>query len=280
MAQYEFLVAGMPDLILDENKNIVPFRTFMSEVETMVEGSHYDIVSAMRLPIDNQNLISVLDNKPDFDERGNYTREELVNAIRTFDVPEYMHVFLTAHKENKPLFYGLTPIDQLTRLFYDYMAESENEFLRDWYEFDSDMRNVVTGINLRKGLTHIEAISTEKDRTPAALTIVGRGAVADAVTKSSSPDFGLSAEYPWVEKVVSLSRGSLTEMEKGLDNIRWDILNELTAFSYFDIETVAAFTQKLIIAERWLKLDPKEGRAKLDRLIEEMMSSFEMPEGF
>ncbi|MCL2220385.1 MAG: DUF2764 domain-containing protein [Chitinispirillia bacterium] len=278
MAQYEFLVAGLPDLILDEGKNIVPFRTFMAEVETVVEGAHLDIIYAMRLPIDNQNLVNVLDNKPDFDERGNYSREELVNAMRTYDVPEYMQVFLMAHKENKQLFHGLTPIDQLTRLFYDDMAESGNEFLRRWYEFDSDMRNVVTGINLRKNLSHIEAIAT--DRPAANLTIVGKGPVAEAVTKSSSPDFGLSAEHPWVEKILALGRGSLTDMEKGLDDIRWDMLNELTEFSYFDIETVAAFTHKLFIAERWLKLDPAAGRARLDKLIEEMMSSFEMPEGF
>jgi len=273
-------VAGLPDLILDDDSNIVPFRTFMAEVETMVEGAHLDIISAMRRPIDNQNLVNVLENKPDFDERGNYSREELADVIRTFDVPDYMQVFLAAHKENRSLIYGLTPIDQLTRLFYDDMAESKNEFLREWYGFDSDMRNVVAGINLRKGFSHIESIATEKDRTAAAITVVGKGPVAEAVMKSSSPDFGLSAEHPWVEKIVALGRSSLTNIEKGLDNIRWEMLSELTEFHYFDIETVAAFTQKLLIAERWMKLDPVEGRAKLDKLIEEMMSSFEMPEGF
>lgn len=278
--QYEFLVGGMPELLLDDSKGLLPFKTFMGEVEIMVESPDIDIVTAMRLPIDNRNLVRVLENKEEFEENGNFSRVDLENAVRNMsDIPDYMQVFLLAYKENRLPFPGLTAVDQLSLLFYYEMSDSENEFLRQWYDFDISLRNVLVGINMRKNLSHIEAIATERDR-PSALTLVGRGIAAEAVLKSTSPDFGLSSEFPWVERVLSLSGQSLTEMEKGLDNLRWDILNELTAFSYFEIEAVAAFTQKLLIAERWLKLEPEAGKARLDKLIEEMMSSFEMPEGF
>jgi hypothetical protein len=277
---YEYLVAGMPDIQPDGGRSAGLFKAFMSDVDIIVEPPDSDVVAAMRLPIDNRNLINVLEGKDGFDDRGNYSREVLEEATKTLSgVPEYMEAFLVTHRENRLPFPGLTAIDQLTWLFYEEMASSENEFLREWYDFDVSLRNVIAGINLRKGLTHIEAIATERDHPPL-LTIVGRATAAEAVLKSTAPDFGLSGEYPWVEKVLALAAGGLTAMEKGLDDLRWETLNELTAYSLFDIEVVAAFTQKIIIVERWMKLEPEEGRARLDKLVKEMMGSFVMPAGF
>jgi len=99
--------------------------------------------------------------------------------------------------------------------------------------------------------------------------------------RSSSPDFGLSGAFPWVDKVIALGRGGLTDMEKGIDDLRWEVLNDMTMFiPFFRVETVAAFVQKLLIVERWIKLEPAAGKARLDKLIDELMTSFVMPEGF
>jgi hypothetical protein len=170
-------------------------------------------------------------------------------------------------------------MDQLTWLFYDEMAKSKNKFVREWYEFDLNLRNVFTGLNIRKRLGHVEALATDREK-PGAFTIIGRGDVAEAVLKSSAPDFGLAQEYPWVERVIALSRGGLTDMEKGLDDLAWEMLNELTVYSYFHIETIGAFVLKLLIVDRWMKLSPAAGKARLDKLVEELMGSFKMPEGF
>jgi len=293
--QYEFLIAGLPDLHLDENKSAFTFKAFMAEIAECVEEPDASVADAMRLPIDNRNLINLLEEKGDFDDNGSLSREELdefikspgtvQNFIPNFSLnipdrpPKYMQKFMVAHRENRQLFPGLTPYDQLTWLFYEEMAESKNEFIRDWYEFDQNLRNVMAAINIRKGLTHIEAIGTERDR-PGVFTIIGRSDVAEALLKSATPDFGLMGGHPWMEKVIALGRGSLTDMEKGLDDIRWEMLSDMTIDKYFDIEMIASVAQKLLIVERWMRLDPVAGREKLDKLVEEMMGSFVMPAGF
>jgi hypothetical protein len=276
---YYYLIAGLPELLMEEGKNVPPFRVVADEIRQELAPADFGIARAMTLPLDNQNLVNVLTRGgAEFDDRGNFSREELAKA--SVDLPEYMQVFLAAHKENRPLFPGLAPIDQLAWLFYEEMAESKNAFIREWFDFEISLRNVLVGINVRKGLGHIEALATDRDR-PLALTVVGRGEAAEAVLRSAAPDFGLSATYPWVDKVLALSKGSLTDMEKGLDELRWGMLNELTMFTpFFHVETVAALVQKLLIAERWVKLEPAAGKARLDKLIGELMESFVMPEGF
>jgi|TergutMp193P3_1026864.scaffolds.fasta_scaffold27625_2 hypothetical protein len=278
---YYYLVSGLPDLLIEDNKFVPTFRTFMDEVADLTEPDDFDVISAMALPIDNRNLISMVEGTgAQFDPRGRFTREDFGDLARPPDeLPHYMQAFLDAHRDNRQLFPGLTPIDQLSWLFYDEMADSENEFLREWHEFDLGLRNVAAGLNIRKGLTHIEAMATERDR-PEALSVIGRGDIAEAVLRSTAPDFGLGASYPWVERVIALSHGTLTEMEKGLDEIRWEMLGELTTLSYFQAETVAVTAQKLLIVERWMSLEPAAGKVKLDKLVEELMGSFVMPAGF
>jgi hypothetical protein len=278
---YEFLVAGLPDLLMEDNKNVQPFGRFMDEVREQATPEDFEVIRAMALPIDNRNLVSVLESDGgDFDARGRYSQEELADAVKSPEaLPAYMQKFLEAHKENRPVQPGLTPIDHLTWLFHDEMAESRNVFLREWFDFDVNLRNVAAGINIRKGLTHIEALATDRDR-PGAFTLIGRGDVAEAVLRSAAPDFGLTATYPWIEKAITLSKSTLTDMEKGLDDLRWEMLNELTINSYFTADVIAAFTQKLLIIERWMTLQPTAGREKLDKLVSELMESFVMPEGF
>ncbi|MDR2727582.1 MAG: DUF2764 domain-containing protein [Chitinispirillales bacterium] len=281
MANYYYVVSGLPTLTMEENKSVPSFANIIRHIEEELAPQDIKIVNAMRLPVDNKNLVNILESKDvEFDTRGCFSQAQLSNAVKSPEIlPAYMRQFLEAHKENRQLFAGLTPLDQLSWLFYDEMAESRNTFLKAWFEFDLGLRNVAVGLNVRKNLGHIEALATERDR-PGMFTVIGRNDVAEAVLRSAAPDFGLSAAHPWVEKVVALSRGGLTEMERGLDDIRWAKLDELTAFTFFQAETIAAFIQKLMIVERWMKLDPVAGRGKLDRLVEELRGSFVMPAGF
>jgi hypothetical protein len=253
----------------------------MEEMRDGVESEDFDMIRAMTLPIDNRNLINLLESNGDsFDANGSFSQEELVEGLKSSEMlPAYMQEFLEAHKENRPVHPGLTSIDQLSWLFYEEMAESGNEFLKEWFDFDVGLRNIAAGLNIRKGLTHIEALATERER-PGAFTVIGHGEIAEAVQRSTAPDFGLSQAYPWMEKVIALSKTGMVEMEKGLDDLRWEMLNDLTTFSYFQAETIAAFMQKLLIVERWMKLRPDVGREKLDKLISELMESFVMPDGF
>ncbi|MFW5813334.1 MAG: DUF2764 family protein [Fibrobacterota bacterium] len=280
-SNYYYLVSGLPDLILDESKNVVSFNAFMEEIREELAPEDFEVIRTLRLPIDNSNLISVLEShRREFDPRGNFTKEQMAAAERSpGDFPEYMQTFLKAHRENRQLFPGLVAADQLNWLFYEEMAENKSQYIRDWFSFDLNLRNVLTAINCRKNLEHVDALATGREGA-AALTVIGRNEIAEAILRSTANDFGLSSALPWLERVLALSSGGLIDMEKGIDQLRWEMADELTTLSYFGIETVAAFTIKLMIVERWITLDPVTGKGKLERLVEELKNSFSVPAGF
>lgn len=279
-SSYYFLVAGLPDISLDEGKNVPSFTDFIAETEEQVTGADRKLLKLIRLPFDNDNLISILENKTDFDPKGNFSRDTLTSSIKNPEIlPRYMQLFLEAYKESRQVFPGLINRDQLNWLFFDEVIANNNAFIKEWFTFELNLRNLVAGINSRKGLKHFDEMATERDRAVSTM-IIGRNDVAELILRSNAPDFGLSSILPWTEKVLAISRGNLLEMEKGLDSLRWEMLNDMTTFSYFGIEKVLAFSIKLAIVERWKVLDPKTGRERLEMLAEELRAGFEMPAAF
>ncbi len=274
---YYYLVAGLPDLILDGGKRPVPPAEFCDDLSEQIEPEDRALVKLFRHPADNYNLASMLDkDDAPFDQFGNYSAEELEGFVRfPDDAPDYMREFLEAHKEGKMLFPGYTTEDQLSSLFYFEMFNHPNEFVRDWFAFDLNLRNVMVGLNCRsmEGKADLEVFSPEH-------RIVTRNDVAQIVIKSNAPDFSLSQSFPWIEQLVALDETGPEDLEKTVDSIRWDMLDELTVFSYFGIEALLAFCVKLRIVDRWFKLNPKDGKAKLDRLVNELVSGFQVAEEF
>ena len=57
------------------------------------------------------------------------------------------------------------------------------------------------------------------------------------------------------------------EKERKIDAIRWNQAEELSTFDYFDINALLAYLVKVNIVARWTRLDDKQGREMLRRLM-------------
>jgi hypothetical protein len=274
---YYYLVAGLPDIVLDGGKKALSVAQFVAETAPLVHPDDASLFELLRYAVDNGNLLAILEKREeDFDERGVFAKDELLEQVKVPDgLPRYMQAYVEAHAEGRAVFADCSPENQLTWLFYDEMCSHGNEFVRRWFTFERDLRNVSAAINCR------HAAAQDQSRE-AAFTlqraIIGRNDVAETILKSNAPDFSLSSQLPWVERLLGLSRDNLVAYEKNVDTLRWDTLNDLTTFAYFQIETLLAFTIKLGMVERWQGLDEAEGTKRFERLVEELTSGFHLKE--
>jgi hypothetical protein len=273
---YYYLVAGLPDLVLEGNKHVPSLHEFMDDVMEQVDPDDATLLSQLRLPADNHNLLVVLEKREEqLDPLGTFSREELELGIRVPDeLPDYMQSFIEAYREGRQLFSGYTSDDQLSWLFYDAMSAHPNQFIRDWFTFELNLRNVLAGLNCRT-MAGVEG-------SPYSLEsgIIGRNEVAELILKSNAPDFSLSSLFPQVEEILTFTDKDLVDFENSVDTLRWNALNEMTLFSYFRIEAILAFCIKLGMVERWLRLEPEAGKKKLERLIDELVSGVNVAEEF
>ncbi len=268
---YYYLVAGLQDITIDVHKLQFSQLAFREELKTEVHPDDFKLVEKLFLPFDNANLLNLLQKagKP-FDEKGNFSQGRLEDNIKEpHDLPEYMKQFIVAFKSKEPLMPDMSPENELTTLFFDQMLGLSNDFLRNWFKFELNVRNIVT------------ALLARKYEIPYEYQIIGTGEVANIIRKSHARDFGLGAEIDYLDELATLVKNdNIQEREKAIDELRWKYLDEEIFFEYFTIEKILAFTIKLGMAERWLGIDKDHGNEMFKKLLKELQSSYELPESF
>jgi hypothetical protein len=271
---YHCLIAGLPDIFLDETELSFSLLEFKRDLKHELYPKDYELAQMLFLHYDNMNLLNFLQEKYDaFDKLGNFTAETLEQEMdseeRLYVLPDYMYSFMEAYREKKKDKSLKEWENEITQRYFNYLLNSSSEFLRKWYTFEMNVTNLVTGINCRKF-----------DRDPEN-ELIGNNFVTEAIKRSSAKDFGLEVELEYAGEVIHIAeRENLLTREKGLDQFKWDMLNELTLFHYFSIEVVLAYILKLKMIYRWMSLDEKTGRKMFEKLIEELKDSFEFTKDF
>ena len=138
---------------------------------------------------------------------------------------------------------------ELTPEFYAEAEQQSLPFLRDYFDFDRNVRN-------RK----VRYLNKQ----------LGRPEEEDLVRlREEEPEFEQEATVD-----AALGEVDLISREKALDDIAWAWLDEYAMFHYFDLTAVLAYVAKLHIVHRWLALDEKKGRELFKRLVEEVKGTF------
>jgi hypothetical protein len=147
--------------------------------------------------------------------------------------------------------------------FYVRALQRKEEFLREFFRFDLNLRNAkVRYLNRQLGR------ETEQD------VLSGRGTEEDQDLDIDGYRFR-GGDFEEALKVNAvLERRDLLEREKGLDDIIWEKADSLTLFHYFDLSAVLAYVTKLHIVDRWLALDEEKGRELFRKLVDEVRGTF------
>lgn len=144
--------------------------------------------------------------------------------------------------------------ENLTAEFYKEASAMHNRFLREFIIFDMNLRNAKVRY-LNKAL--------------------GRPADKDLMILTDGN--GEPLHFPFEEEDAVnavLAKDDLLSRERGLDDLVWDKVSELTVFDYFDIDAVLAFIAKMQVAARWFKLDETTGRELFRKLVDEVRGTF------
>ena len=137
--------------------------------------------------------------------------------------------------------------ESLTEEFYSSTAVSKNRFIREYFAFDNEVRNI-------KVIRLAERFSLDAEKY-----IVGK------------PDyyFGDKSKIHTI-----LNNDNIIEREKLLDKLLWDKVNEITAFDFFNVEVILAFLIKAHITDRWCKMDKTKGAEFFKQLVNEVRGTF------
>ena len=168
---------------------------------------------------------------------------------------------LLSDKDNETVSFVIDGFDKekIGLEFYRHALSHRNGFIRKFFEFDLNVRNrKVRYLNQALGRDLDKDILTMRD--------------------PKAEETGLEPEAPEfkeAERLQSILEGNdILSRERGIDDLYWDKIDELTLFDYLNFDKILGMIAKMMIIRRWLILDEETGRAMFKKLVDEVRGTF------
>ena len=143
--------------------------------------------------------------------------------------------------------------------FYKEALASRSTFIQEFFQFDLNVRNAkVRYLNQALG----------RDPQKDVLSLVDPDAEEQGI-EVEEPEFKEAARLQGI-----LEGKDILARERGIDDLYWDKIDEITLFDYLNFSKVLGLVVKMMIIRRWLLLDEAAGRAMFKRLVDEVRGTF------
>lgn len=277
MSAYYYLVAGLPDISLEDGKLSYTISDFRAESYGDLSAKDQALIDLFYLKYDHADLLSLLKDKDAVTQgKGNFSSEDLLLLIASVKegekpdakFPSYLYDFIAQ--------YLALPADELYKAenllasaYYAYAMKSKNPFIASWFEFNLNINNILAAFAARKYKMNVAEV------------IVGDTEVCEMLRTSNARDFGLSETLDYFEPLQRLvETDDLVEREKKVDQLKWKWLEDASFFHYFTVERLFVFLLQLEMIERWVLLDKEKGSELFRQMIQNLKDEVQIPEEF
>lgn len=277
MSTYYCLVAGLPDISLDDGKLSYSVSDFKTELYPDLSAQDRKLIDLFYLKFDNTAILKLLKNKDAvIEDKGNFSAEELlqlIEAVREGDTPDkkypsYLVNFVSQYLQlSQDELYRAD--DLLAALYYSYGMSFNNAFIASWFEFNLNLNNILAALAARKYKMEVSSV------------IVGATSICEQLRTSNARDFELNETLEYFEALQRIADiEELVEREKKVDMLKWKWLEDESFFHYFTIERIFVFLMQLEMIERWISLDKEKGNELFRKMIQDLKNEVQIPEEF
>ena len=276
MSKYYCLIAGLPDITLDDTKLTFSVADFKAEIEPAITGNDRGSLRWFFLKYDNSNILSYLRKGSfvQFDDRGVFSADDIKEICelvkeekkmpRQMLVPAYFPEFIRIYyarfeEEEVPANNNILWEDRLSSLYYNEAMKCKDKFLASWFELNLNIGNVLAARNCREyGLEREDFI-------------IGDNELAVNLRHSNARDLSVEDLSEYIAGLMQIAEDKdLFMRERKLDVLRWNWLEDYTLYKTFDFVSVMAYLLRLEMIERWLGLGKERGEKAFRGLITDM----------
>ena len=277
MSAYYYLVAGLPDISLEDGKLSYTISDFRAESYGDLSAKDQALIDLFYLKYDHADLLSLLKDKDAVTQgKGNFSSEDLLQLIASVKegekpdakFPSYLYDFIALYLQNSGEEHFVAE-EALAAAYYAYAMRCGNRFISRWFEFSLNVNNILSAFILRKYKMEV------------ASRIVGDTEVCEQLRTSNARDFGLGEQLAYMEELQRIAEmEELVEREKKIDLLAWKWLEDESFFNYFTVERLFVFLLQLEMIERWISLDKEKGNELFRQMIQHLKEEVQIPEEF
>lgn len=261
MRNFYYFVTGLKELPLVDEK-----LSFDYSVLELINDICEEIPLKYRKPIneflfrfDNENLCNVLEKKDlPFNKLGVLPSAELLELINLYNdlseyainffVPEFWNEFILNFIQGSRKHKDFLLTDELNLYYYEYLKNSNSKFLREYSEYDFNLKNLATAVNAKK-------FKLDKQNLILPVNEFSNRLISDSSYENIvKEEFNiLTDELSMMEKL------NVLDLELRLDYKRLDYIESLLVYEYFSVDKILGYLVKLSIVQRWSKIDKVKG---------------------
>lgn len=284
--QYYYFIAGLPSISLDDTKLMYSPEQFREDAKAQLSADDYQMLMLLHFPEDLLNLLDVI-----------YKVDRDPNPEGLYDTEYWQEYrgYLIAKSDNRnlpvPVAYSVLPTfvqDILTEAlaqedmpardaiehalleaFYGYATTHPNPFIREWFELERQIKNILVAINAR----HHEMEYAQY--------LIGDDETVQNLKKSHAADFSLGKDHFVFDNIQRIwEQNNILYRERGYDIFKAKWIDQQNFFEYFNIDRILGYYAKLRLINRWLKADADLGKEVFHDTLDKLENSFSFPEDF
>ncbi len=263
MNEYYFLASLLPPLEIGH----LPALGFQ-ELQELIRSNltKRDRIKVQRFlsQIDIENMRAYWAHEP-LDPRGNLNREHLEQALQDFrwadgePFPFFLTAYLEKFQSNQE---RKDHFPFLMSQYLNYMIETEEGFLHDYFIFQRELRLVMVGFRAKKwGRDISEELQYEDPSDPI---------VAQILAQKDSSEFEPPFEYKELKPIFNEYADAPWELNRALYEYEFRQIVELWGTEPFTVDRILNYLARLILVERWLELDVQKGIQVVDAIEREI----------
>ena len=253
MANYYFLATALPPLQLNMPPDI-RYPDFLNLLHDNLNKEDLAKARAIHLFYDIQNIKAFWKGQ-ELDFRGTFDSMQLEEALVSREgLPGYVYDFLDKYDETNRLRY----FPELTAQFFKHEANKTNGFLHQCFQFERELRLVLTGFRAKQLKRDLAAELQFEDPND--------DLVAQILAQKDSSTYIPPDRYQDLQILFEEYGDNPLELYKALCEYRFYKIEEILGVDLFSIDRILGYMAQLIIVEKWHELDQQKGLKALNTI--------------
>ncbi len=263
--EYIALIAGLREYSLESDVKGLDLGAILSEVFDELTASDALLVYQLYGLYDCENIVSTFNKSSRRNPLALMSEEQIEALLRGEEMDgcwlsEGMLAVIeryTSSGNDVAISTEESFSSALYAAYYATVESSKNKMLKEWSRSERSLRNITAALGARATDRAVESV------------LVGSGDIVDQIKRSSAADFALRGELTYIDSLMAAVGDStnIIDQEHKIDQIRWEIVDELSQMEYFTMDALLAYLVRVNMVVRWQKLNPEYGREVFERLI-------------
>ena len=251
---YYFLITAFPPLTIGVKPEL-SFKELEDLLVLNLSGADLRKVDDLLRPIDLYNIRALWLGMP-LDDRGHIKAHELAEALLVQEgLPPYVVDYLERYETTQE---RIRYFSSLYVSMYRSLIPDLKGFLLKYFEFDRELRLVLTGLRAKAfGKDIVREMQFEDHNEPL---------VMELLAQKDMPDFIPPIGYEDLKNLFTLNFEDPQKLHQAILEYRFQKIEEMEEPMDFGIDRVLAYTQKFLLAEEFANLDKEKGMEQLEHL--------------